>query len=417
MGKEMTGHSSRVIGYSTGAIVLIILGIVLSSQLFVIAGVICLGLVILSIGLIPKRPGFSRELERVQIFEGGSIKTRVEIDGRVGAGNLEIFDKVSPSLELKGSSNSALVPPGKRSFDYMINAPLRGYHDIGPASIRRWDPLWLWFSEGSYGNKDELTVFPVITPIAGRSMQVKRYKHRPGEMKLKRVGMGKEFHSIRDYNPTDPFNTINWKAYARTRKLLVNQFEAESVTDIMFLIDARMVTRVGTMVENPLERSIRLAGSMAARLLQGSNRVGSIIYGSTVTVIKPKGGPSALTSMMHDLTNITPMGYNTLGSTIEYSLPYLPPNVPIFLLSPLSEDPTTREAVKNLIGRGHPLTIISPAGVEFERIVYMGKLTPRYLLKRLSRENMLKDIRSMGARVIDWTPDKDLFWAMEEVWK
>lgn len=407
-----------MIGYSAGSFVLIILGLVLSSELFVIGGMVCLGLVVLSIGLLPGRPEFRRNMEREQIFEGEEIDVEAVIDGKVGPGNIEVFDVISPGLELSGgTSNSALMPPGKRSYSYRIKAPLRGYHDVGQASIRRWDPLWLWFSEGRYGKKEELIVFPVLTPISGRTMMVKRYKHRPGEMKLRRVGLGKEFHSIRDYNSTDPFNTINWKAYARTGKLLVNQYEAESVTDVIFIIDSRMVTRVGTMIENPLERSIRLTGSMAARLLQGSNRVGLIIYGSSVNVIKPRGGASTLSLLMHDLTNITPTGYNTLGSTIDYSMPYLPPNVPVFLMSPLSEDPTIKEAIKNLIGRGHPLTIISPSGVEFERIVYMGKLTPRYLLKRLSRENLLKDIRSMGAKVIDWTPDKDLFWAMEEVWK
>ena len=63
------------------------------------------------------------------------------------------------------------------------------------------------------------------------------------------------------------------------------------------------------------------------------------------------------------------------------------------------------------------LIIISPAGIEYERIVYEGKLTPRYLLKRLGRENLIKDLRSMGAQVIDWTPDKDLTWVLQEVWR
>jgi uncharacterized protein (DUF58 family) len=308
-----------------------------------------------------------------------------------------------------------MVPPGKRSFRYEIDAPLRGYHPVGPTSIRRWDPMWLWFSQGEVDNKEQLTVFPQMVTERSRMGQTSQAKPRPGEMKLKRIGMGKEFHSIRDYVRNDPFNTINWKATARTGKLLVNQFEAESVTDVMFLLDARMVTRVGSMVDNPLERSIRFVASAASGLLQTSNRVGLIIYGSTVSVFKPLGGPSALNSILHNLTNVTPSGYNTLGATISYSMPYLAPNVPVVMLSPLSEDPTIREAVKNLLGRGHPLTIVSPSGIEFERSVYFGKLTPKYLLKRLARESLVIDLRSMGAKVIDWTPDQDLLKILREV--
>ncbi|MBN1390801.1 MAG: DUF58 domain-containing protein [Candidatus Thermoplasmatota archaeon] len=412
----MSGFSSRAIGYSSASIVLIVLSVVMSSRLFLIGGLLCLAVMLLSFSFIPARPRIERDVERNQIFESETLDVGVRVDTRQSMGNLEIYDRISPGLEVRDSSNCAMLPPGKRFFRYEIEAPLRGYHPLGPTSVRRWDPMWLWFLEEEIDNTEQLTVFPSMEARRAKEMLVLRAKQRPGEMRLRRVGMGKEFHSIRDYTPSDPFNTINWKATARTGKLLVNQFEAESVTDIMFLLDARMVTRVGTMVDNPLERSIRFIASVTAGLLQTSNRVGLIIYGSTVSVFKPMGGPSALPTILHTLTNVTPSGYNTLGATVSYSLSYLDPNVPVIMFSPLSEDPTIKEAVKNLIGRGHPLTIISPSGVEFERGVYLGKLTPKYLLKRLSRENLLTDLHSMGARVLDWTPDMDLTRALEEVW-
>ncbi len=413
----MSGFTTRAVGYSSASLVLITLGIVLSSNLFLVGGLLFLSIMILSFSFIPGRPEVDRILERDQVFEDESSEVFLKIEGKKEVGNIEVFDRISPGLVLKNSSNCAMMPPGKRGFRYEVEAPLRGYHPVGPTSVRRWDPLWLWFSQGETDNKGQLTVFPSMISERSGSVKISRLKPRPGEMRLKRVGMGKEFHSIRDYTTTDPFNTINWKASARNRKLLVNQFEAESVTDVMFLLDARMVTRVGTMVENPMESGIRFVASMASGLLQSSNRVGLIVYGSTVSVLKPQGGPSSLTSILHALTNITPSGYNTMGATIDYSLPYLDPNIPVVLLSPLSEDPTIRGAIKNLLGRGHPLTIISPAGIEFERMVYKGRVTPRYLLKRISRENLLADLRSMGAVIIDWTPDHDLAWALKEVWE
>ncbi len=413
----MSGFTSRAVGYSSAALVLFVLALVLSSELFLIGGLLCMALMVLSFSFIPGRPRIERELERGQCFEDESLEVLLKVQGNNQAGNLEIFDRLSPGVLLKNSSNCAMLPPGKRSIRYLIEAPLRGYHPVGPTSVRRWDPLWLWFSQGEIDNKDMLTVFPIMLMERAKVLKIAKLKQRPGDMKLRRVGLGKEFHSIRDYNTTDPFNTINWKASARTGKLLVNQFEAETVTDVMFLLDSRMVTRVGTMIDNPLEQSIRFTASMAAGLLQSSNRVGLIIYGSTVSVFKPVGGTSNLTNILHGLTNVTPSGYNTMGATVEYSLPYLDPNVPVVLLSPLSEDPTIRDSVKNLIGRGHPLTVVSPAGVEYERMVYQGKITPKYLLKRMARKNLIDDIRSMGAKVIDWTPDHDLAWAIMEVWR
>jgi uncharacterized protein (DUF58 family) len=411
----MSGFSTRAVGYSSASLVLLVLALILSSELFMIGGLLTLAMMLISFAFVPRRPKVTRIMERDQIFEGETSEVMLKIEGKKDMGNLEVVDRLSVGLDLKRSSNCAMLPPGKRSFRYEIDAPLRGYHPVGPTSIRRWDPMWLWFSQGEVDNKEQLTVFPKMVTERSRMAQTPQFKPKPGEMRLKRVGIGKEFHSIRDYNTTDPFNTINWKATARTGKLLVNQFEAESVTDVMFLLDARMVTRVGTMVDNPLERSIRFIASAASGLLRSSNRVGLIIFGSTISVFKPMGGPSALTTILHTLTDVTPSGYNTLGATISYSLPYLAPNVPVIMLSPLSEDPTIREAVKNLLGRGHKLTIISPSGIEFERGVYFGKLTPKYLLKRLSRENLVLDLRSMGATVIDWTPDQDLLKVLQEV--
>ncbi len=411
----MSGFSTRAVGYSSASMILLVLSLVLSSKLFLIGGLLTLAMMLISLSFIPRKPKITRILERDQVFEEETSEVMVKVEGKKDMGNLEVFDRLSLGLNLKDSSNCAMLPPGKRSFRYEIDAPLRGYHPVGPTSIRRWDPMWLWFSQGEVDNKQQLTVFPQMVTERSKMVQTTQFQPKPGELRLKRVGIGKEFHSIRDYTTTDPFNTINWKATARTGKLLVNQFEAESITDVMFLLDSRMVTRVGSMVDNPLERSIRFIASAASGLLLSSNRVGLIIFGSSVSVFKPMGGPTALTSILHTLTNVTPSGYNTMGATISYSLPYLTPNVPIVMLSPLSEDPTIREAVKNLLGRGHSLTIISPSGIEFERAVYFGKLTPKYLLKRLSRESLVIDLRSMGARVIDWTPDQDLVKILREV--
>ena len=143
--------------------------------------------------------------------------------------------------------------------------------------------------------------------------------------------------------------------------------------------------------------------------------MGLINYSSSVNVLKPEGGANHLTKLLHSLTDITPSGYHTLGATVNYSLPYIPPDSRVIVLSPLSEDPTIKEGIKKLLARGHNVVIVSPSGVEFERSVINGLITPRYLLKKLSRINLIEDLRSMGARVLDWPPEKDVLWAVQEV--
>lgn len=412
----MRGFTMRAMGYSSASILMFVMALVLSSELFLVGGIITAVLMLLSLSMLPRAPRIKRTTDRSAIFEGEKVEATVKVDGRGKAGNVEVFDRLSPGLSLENGLNLYRMPSGQDEFSYSFNAPLRGYHPVGPTMVRRWDPLWLWFKETNEDNGEQLVVFPAMSTSRTGVLSLKEQRARPGEMRLRKVGAGKEFHSIRDYTTTDPFNTINWKASARNRKLLVNQFETESVTDIMFIIDARMVTRVGTMVENPLERSIRFCASLSSLLLNRSNRVGLVIYGPSVTVIKPKGGPSHMTGVLHTLTNIVPSGFNTLGATTTYALSYIPPNCPIFLLSPLSEDPTVKDAMRQLVGRGHKVTIVSPSGIDFEKAVYNGNITPRYLLKKLVRDDMLVDLAAMGIKVIDWGPEKDVAWALREVW-
>ncbi len=407
--------SRKAMGYGAATLTLFILSLVLSSGLFLMISLIGMAVILLSLSFIPRRPEVTRYMDTDLLHEGDEVDVELKVQGKGGLGQVEVLDRLSPSLRIQGGNNHAFLPPGDREVRYTFGSPLRGYHDIGPTHVRRWDPLWFWYREGEYGEKRRITTFPGRASADMRQMLKGPNKQRPGDMHLRRVGPGKEFYSIRDYVTTDPFHTINWKAYARTRKLKVNQYEAESVTDLMFILDSRMVTRAGTMIENPLERSIRFCASLGDLYLTTSNRVGLINYSSSVNVLKTGGGTNHLTKLLHSLTDITPSGYHTLGATVNYSLPYIPPDSRVIVLSPLSEDPTVKEAVKKLLARGHNVVIVSPSGVEFERSVLKGMITPRYLLKKLSRINLIDDLRSMGARVLDWPPEKDVLWAVQEV--
>jgi uncharacterized protein (DUF58 family) len=417
MAKEMSRFTLRAMGYSSLAVASFIVAIVLSSELFLVASLISATMVLLSLSLYPPRASVERKLSRSMIFEEEEVEVDIDVKGKGAVGNIEVFDRASPMVELSEGSNLALLIPGIRKYGFKVTAPVRGYHKMGSTLLRRWDPLWLWFRETDLDNDEQLTVFPKISPGRSGELILKDKKYRPGDMRLKRVGMGKEFHSIREYTTTDPYNTINWKATARANKLLVNQFEAESVTDVMMILDSRLVARVGTIKDNPAERGVRLTASLSTELLKRSNRVGLIIYSSSVSVVKPKGGLNAIDPILHMLTDTTPLGQITLGATITYSLPYLPPNCPIFIISPLNEDPTIVESIKQLVGRGHKVTIVSPSGIEFERGVYEGKILPKYVLRRIGRDNLIMELRAMGARVVDWDPNNDVIWAMEEVWK
>ena len=62
-----------------------------------------------------------------------------------------------------------------------------------------------------------------------------------GAMPIRRIGTSGEFYGIREYSPGDDFKNINWRVFGRTRKLMINQFEREDISDIMLVLDAREI--------------------------------------------------------------------------------------------------------------------------------------------------------------------------------
>ena len=75
-----------------------------------------------------------------------------------------------------------------------------------------------------------------------------------------------EFSGIRDYRKEDPMNHINWKASARTGQLMVNEYDATTSIQVILLLDVQDENILKE--EDLVEESIRIASSLAARLVR-----------------------------------------------------------------------------------------------------------------------------------------------------
>lgn len=80
------------------------------------------------------------------------------------------------------------------------------------------------------------------------------------------------YASIREYTVTDPMKTINWKASARTGKLMVNTFESTHMEKVMIYLD---VEDSGILkYEYLIEDSVSVAASLAQKMIARGMEVG-----------------------------------------------------------------------------------------------------------------------------------------------
>ena len=116
-----------------------------------------------------------------------------------------------------------------------------------------------------------------------------------------------EFRGIRDYTINDPFNTINWKASARSQDLMVNEYGSTVSKEIHILLNLRneRVT-AGPYLQ---EESMRIAATLSERFLSAGYPVRLIMNGQDPDIREAKtvlhaNGPADQTRLLRALSRV-----------------------------------------------------------------------------------------------------------------
>jgi uncharacterized protein (DUF58 family) len=166
---------------------------------------------------------------------------------------------------------------------------------------------------------------------------------------------------MREYIPGDDPKRINWKASARYNELIVNETEAERVTDVMIVLDTD-VTMLGPTENELFERSVQAAASLTRLLLSQGNRVGLVLQGGERGSIPAGFGKRHEKRILYLLAAAKP-GRATVSTSYVVNLlarRMLPSRSQIVVISPLL-DPELREGVKQLTISGYSMLVLSPS--------------------------------------------------------
>jgi Protein of unknown function DUF58 len=83
----------------------------------------------------------------------------------------------------------------------------------------------------------ELIIFPKIENI---KTEINDLPLEVGKLLTNKRGSGQDLLSLREYQPTDDFRRINWKATARTQHLTVSEFTAEDEKRVTIFFDTNL---------------------------------------------------------------------------------------------------------------------------------------------------------------------------------
>ena len=367
-----------------------------------------------------------RSLSNIKIFEHDKIEVTLKLKNFGNSINfLEIYDTLPNKVKVVKGSNYSVINLKKGEeidFTYEISCPIRGRYIFGPLFFRVRDFFGMFYKEALVQTESIVSVIPQIEEIRDIQVTAKANIY-PGIMQTKHAGIGTEFFGIREYSPGDTFKRINWKSFARFNNPMVNEFELESTTDVIIIVDARGVQSIGSIKHNPMEYSIRAASAITSHFLKRRDRVGLISYGQPDGRLKwiyPESGKKQLYKIIEELVAIQAFGDFPLNGVIFQAITHMiPKKALIIFISSLEGDGSIPIALEDLNARGYNIIVLSPSpiDIEYSLLTTDANYDLAHRILKFERNNFLSQIRNTGARVVDWNPTLPLAVSLKEVEK
>lgn len=281
---------------------------------------------------------------------------------RSGLGNSEmreVFDDHT-SIE-KGSdrTNVKISALQTASLNSEFHSPPRGIYNIGPFTFTARDPFGFYLSSKKIP-PDTLSVVPRPERLRGVEIRPRHVGPWPGAVPSRILGNGTEFYSLRDYVTGDDPKRINWKASARYASLVINEMEAERVTDVMVVLDTD-VSFFGPTGTDLFEQEVKAAASLVRHLLRQGNRVGLVLQGGERGSVPPGFGKRHEKRILYLLAAAKPGKASVSTSYVMNLLAHrmVPSRAQIVVISPLL-DPDMKDGVKQLTIAGYSMIVLSP---------------------------------------------------------
>jgi uncharacterized protein (DUF58 family) len=197
----------------------------------------------------------------VRLGEPAVVVVRVSNPGRRHVrGTLR--DAWPPSAGVRNPRQPLDLPAGeRRALTVELLPTRRGDRVPDRVTIRAFGPLGLAARQGAHAAPWRLRVLPTFASRKHLPAKLARLRDLDGRTPLLVRGQGTEFDSLREYVPGDDVRSIDWRASARSRDVVVRTWRPERDRHVLLVLDTGR-TAAGRVGDAP-----RLDAAMDAGLL------------------------------------------------------------------------------------------------------------------------------------------------------
>jgi uncharacterized protein (DUF58 family) len=237
-----------------------------------------------------------------------------------------------------------------------VTFPSRGLYKIGPLTAQSGDPLGVFRFKKKLDEKVEVLICPPTLELPLFNLSTEQ-ESGLNHNNWKISESGSLVRGVRDYVQGDSFSRIHWRSTAHKGKLVVKEYEVESVEKIWLFLDLSKNNHSGNGVESTEEYCITIAASILKKYCEAGQQTGLIAQGESYCYFYPRSGSLNLWPILEAMAVMKANGSVPLFRIINRAYEQLDPNAVAVIITP-GADSHLVDAIIRLKKRGPKLTVI-----------------------------------------------------------
>jgi uncharacterized protein (DUF58 family) len=184
-------------------------------------------------------------------------------------------------------------------------------------------------------------------------------------------GSSVEFAEYREYVPGDDPRRMDWRAYGRSDRFYVKEFEADTNLRCCLVLDTSGSMDFGSTGVTKIEYARRIAGSLGYLAVEQGDAVGlTCVAGGVIKNVPPRRNPAHLSAVFDVLEQIRPKGETQLPAALHELAETARQRALVVILSDFFVEPDElRQAFEHLRFRKHDVAafhLLDPLELSFE---------------------------------------------------
>jgi uncharacterized protein (DUF58 family) len=328
-----------------------------------------------------------------------------------------VRDAWAPSAGAHGDRHVLDVPPGEhRRLTTPLVPTRRGTRRADRVTVRSLGPLGVAGRQRSLDVPGSLQVLPPFTSRRHLPSRLARLRELDGRAAVNVRGQGTEFDSLRDYVVGDDVRSIDWRASARRRQVVVRTWRPERDRRVLLVLDTSR-TAAGRVGDEPrLDATMDAALLLAALASRAGDRVDLIAVDRRVRArVEGVSASSLLSSLVRAMApleaELVEADWSVAVAAVRARLSQ---RALVVLLTPLEAAAVEEGLLPALpaLTRRHLVLVASVADPEVAQMarrrddaedVYAAAAAER---AGLERERVTRLLGRLGVEVVDAPPDR-----------